>query len=695
HAALKGTFFGYSLGMDCAGVVERVGADVQEFVPGDLVICCAAQGTFRSFVTLNPASSPVIKWPDIGSQAEVAGLAVAFVTAERALLDMARLEPGETVLLHSAAGGVGHAAVQVARHRGARVIATAGSPEKRARALELGAELVFDSRSLDFLDQVRAATDGRGVDVALNFLSGDAQEATLAALAPYGRLVEIGKGDISANRGLSQAAFQENLSFISVDTDRLLAQRTQVFVNTLLRTRTAFEEGAYQPIPSLVLPATETEDAFRCIWESTHLGRIAVDLTERGCRGLLLAGERFDVRRMLNPQAAYLVTGGFGGFGLRTAAWLADHGARHLVLAGRHGVADDEARQALEALRARGIEVLEAVADVSCEQDVRRLLDTRDQDHPPLRGILHCAGVLADAGIDAQTPETFARVFDAKVRSALRLPRISLELDLELDLFVLFSSVSAVVGNTGQANYAAANAFLDGLAVQRRSAGLPALSVAWGAIAETGMLARDPDVARHLASLGVQALETDTALAGLEACLQSGAAEAGVFSLDWAHWGRLNGDLPEASPYAGLVGQGESDSSFGDAARPDFAGMDPEQGQQLLADILAEEVARVLRLTPEQVDMSASFNSLGMDSLMAFEFTLAAQERLRVKVRGDDLVKGPGPTRLAAILWPRIVAAGTGNAPEEVVDVASLSEEQVDAMLEQMQGDEQSRSEGV
>ncbi len=211
---------------------------------------------------------------------------------------------------------------------------------------------------------------------------------------------------------------------------------------------------------------------------------------------------------------------------------------------------------ATQALRARGVDVLEAVADVSREQDVRRLLDTGDQGRPPLRGILHCAGVLADAKIDAQTHETFARVFDAKARSALHLHRITLELELELDLFVLFSSVSAVVGNTGQANYAAANAFLDGLAVQRRGAGLPALSVAWGAIAETGMLAHDPDVSRHLASLGVQALETDTALAALEACLQSGAAEAGVFSLDWTHWERLNGNLPEASPYAELVGRG-------------------------------------------------------------------------------------------------------------------------------------------
>lgn len=694
-SVLEGTFYGRSLGMEATGVVARVGSGVEEFAPGDPVVCLSAAGAFRSYLTLDPARDVLLHWGGDLPRDQIAALPVTFSTAFRTLLDMANLRRGETLLIHSAAGGVGQAAIQVARQLGARVLATAGSPEKRARILELGAEAVFDSRSLDFLDQVRAATGGRGVDVALNFLSGDAQNATVAALAPYGRMVEIGKLDIATNRGLPQGAFEQNLTFISVDIDRLLAQRPEILRDIAVRIRSAFEAGDYQPIPTRVFAAGEVIAAFRQMGDSSHMGKVILDLTPDTCRDLEVAGERFDVSRQLDPQAAYLVTGGFGGFGLRSAAWLADHGARHLVLAGRSGAASDEAREAVQALRDRGVSVVEVAADVSREEDVRRLLDPKHQAHPPLRGILHCAGVLEDATLDAQTGASFDRVFDAKAQSALYLHRISMELGLSLDLFVMYSSVSTVMGNIGQANYAAANAFLDGLAVQRRATGLPALSVAWGAIADTGMLARDPDVSRHLATLGIEALDPDLALEGLQVGLNSGAAEVGMFGLDWEQWGRLNGDLPEDSPYADLVRQAQSDSNAGFANRPDFSSMDPEQGRQLLARCIAEEAAMVLRLPPEQVDPAASFEALGMDSLMGVEFALALQDRLGLKVGRGDLVTGVGPALLADSLWPRIVAPEVDDAGDEEVDVTALSDEQVDAMLDEIQGEDHSVSDEV
>ena len=355
------------IGLDYAGTVSAVGEGVEGLTPGDEVIG-VAYGTVASHVTT--AAEFVLPKPASLDFEEAAAVPVAFVTAYISLVKLARLQPGERVLIHAATGGVGLAAIQVARDLGAEVFATAGTPEKREYLRSLGVEEIFDSRTLAFADEIRERTNGEGVDVVLNSLSGEAIGKSLSTLAPSGRFIEIGKRDIYEDASLHLLEFRKNLSYFAVDLDRLLAEQPEYVGSIFQEVLAKFDDGTFEPPPRNRFSSGELSEALRHMAQAKHIGKVVVAVGDEPVQIATRSAEGPQFRQ----DGAYLVTGGLGGFGLAVASWLSARGAGTLVLSGR-SAPGPEAQEAIEAIRALGARVEVMQADVSRQEQVAELVD--------------------------------------------------------------------------------------------------------------------------------------------------------------------------------------------------------------------------------------------------------------------------------------------------------------------------------
>jgi NADPH:quinone reductase-like Zn-dependent oxidoreductase/NADP-dependent 3-hydroxy acid dehydrogenase YdfG/SAM-dependent methyltransferase len=601
------------LGSECAGTVVGVGPGVEEFKAGDEVIA-SGRHCFGTFVT-TPADL-VIHKPARLSPLDAAGIPDAFLTAYYALHQLAHMCEGEKVLIHSAAGGVGQAAVQLARLAGAELYATAGTPEKRDFLKSQGIAHVMNSRTLDWADEVLARSNGRGVDIVLNSLAGEAIPRGLFVLAPYGRFVEIGVRDIVNNSRIGLAPFRRDLAFFSVDLGRAVVDRSGLIKSLLRKLGELFEQGRLRPLPPNVYPFSRAVDAFRYMSRGIHIGKIVLDFEAPAAVPLAASYELF------RPDATYLLTGGCGGFGLELARWMIRKGARHLVLLGRSGAATPYASRIIEELKQEAATVLVVRADVAREQDVQGVLTQMvAQGLPPLRGVFHLAMVLDDAPLSQMDPARLHKVLDPKVLGAWNLHQLTRE--SSLDYFVLFSSLASLVGSAQQANYSAAGAFLDALAHDRRRRQLPAVSINWGPLGEAGFVARSAAVSRSLDQQGIRSLSTQQALDALEYVLRHRAVQPCVMNIDWYTVRKLWGSFCRLGHLCQEVPTGAAEAAVhrnGQVFRQKLRAPDlGEAPRELLETHVREQVARVLGSAPAELDPQVPFNSLGLDSLMALE----------------------------------------------------------------------------
>ena len=505
--AVEHGFSGPTIGMECAGVVERVGSNVTHLKVGDRVAAFASS-CFGSHVTTDAGSVELI--PEGIDFSSAATIPTTFLTAWYGLDHLARMEAGETVLIHGAAGGVGLAAGQIAQMKGARIIGTAGSVQKRRMLERLGVDHVLNSRTLEFADHVMEITDGVGVDVVLNSLAGEAITKSVECLRPFGRFLEIGKRDLYANSRIGLRPFRNNLSYFGIDADTLLIERPDLARRLFGEVIAHFRTGALRPLPHQVVPVSRAAEAFRAMQQSRHVGKLVVsmELDAVGTLPVVRSGT------VVRPGKTYLVTGGLGGSGLESARWLADQGATALALVSRRGAASDEARAGVADLESRGVTVQTFAAYVSDAASVATMLAAIREQMPPLTGIIHSAAVIEDAPILAIEEDQLSRVLLAKMMGAWHLH--SQTLDDPIEMFVLYSSSSAVVGNPGQGAYVAANLYLDALAMQRRAMSLPALAIGWGAIRDAGFLTRHEAVRDMLKSrTGLDATPAREALVDL------------------------------------------------------------------------------------------------------------------------------------------------------------------------------------
>ncbi len=654
--AVEHGFSGATIGMECAGVVLRVGSGVTGLQAGDRVLAFASS-CFGSHVTT--AAKSVVKMPDGMTFPQAATVPTVFLTAWYGLDYLARLEPGETILIHGAAGGVGLAAIQIAKQKGAVVIGTAGSATKRRMLEMLGVDHVLNSRSLDYADRVMEITKGAGVDVILNSLAGEAILKNLNILKPFGRFLEIGKRDFYDNSRIGLRPFRNNLSYFGIDADTLLIERPALAQRLFAQVIAQFADGTLTPLPHQVIPISRAQEAFRAMQQSRHLGKLVISLELDRPENLYVVPARNPIR----AGGTYLVTGGLGGFGLASAKWLVEQGATALALVSRSGATRDEAKAALAEFAAAGIEARAFAADIADPAQLDAVLETIRTQMPPLIGIIHSAAVIEDAPIQKIEPDQIARVYLPKMVGAWNLHQATLQDALEV--FVLYSSSSAVVGNPGQGAYVAANLYLDALAQYRRALGLPALAIGWGAIQDVGFLTRHENVRDMLkARTGLDATPAHDALADLGRVLAAGASRVSVARFDLQ---RLHQMLPAARVprFLPIVPSDATALLQADETLADLMANMPKAEQRgFVLDRIIETAARVMGTTAAQINPQQALGDLGLDSLMAVELANALERDVGQSIPVMQLLGAASLLAVADQVAKLLGVEGLDDTPE-------------------------------
>lgn len=630
----------YRIGFECAGVVTGVGPGVKHLHTGDPVLAVHLEGgAFASFVTV-PATAVALIPAGLDPVA-AAGLPTAFLTAWYALRHIGRLSAGERVLIHSASGGTGLAAIAVARLLGAEVLATAGSEEKRRYLRDSGVSRVMDSRSLDFTEQTRDATRGEGVDVVLNSLAGAAIRAGLETLRPFGRFVELGVRDILSDAPLGLAPFRHNITMSTVDLIELQRTRPDLFATLLREVLTEFIEGRLKPLPCTTYPLSEATDAFRLMARAGHIGKLVLTLPHQGETTAVLPHRP----PVVHADGAYIVTGGLRGLGLATAHWLAEQGASHIVLNGRTPPSP-AAAHALKELSSGGTRITVVLSDIAKPGTAERLVTTATEDQTPLRGVMHCAMVLEDAAITNIDDSQLKHVWDPKVTGAWRLHNATAA--HTLDWFVVFSSMASLLGNPGQGVYAAANSWLDAFAAWRSREGTPTLAVNWGPWGETG-------VATDFSDRGYETIPTDKGLGALHSLLAHGRVQTGVIPGEPSTW------IPPAgqqSSFFSLLTPGNEHAADSEEPRDIHArltSLAPGIARlTALETYLADHIRGVLRLGSTTLDPQTPLKALGFDSLLSMELRGRLEADLGVELASNFVWQHPTLSALAAGLAGRM-----------------------------------------
>ncbi len=655
------------VGIECAGVITRVGDEVADFKPGDEVVCITPMSisshtyTDQRFVAHKPKHM---------TMAEAATLPIAFLTAHYALNYMGRLEKDETVLINAATGGVGLAALQLARQAGAEVFATAGSDIKRSLLKFLGVSHVMNSRTLAFADEVMEITGRRGVDVILNSLPGEAIGKGMSILADYGRFLEIGKRDIYANSPLGMRAFRKNVSFAAIDLDRGLREKPDLCAAMFRQIIADADEGKIKPLPHQVFSINKLVDAFRCMANARHIGKVIIEMKDKPVRP---ARDPAETDIQFHAGASYLITGGLGGLGVHLARWMAGHGAKCLVLASRRGVTCPEGEQLVRQLEESGVRVCVEQVDISDPQQVQQLVQRIKTSLPPLRGVMHAAAVLDDGLIMKLDEAAIKTVCAPKLQGAWHLHEATL--DADLDFFVSHSSTSSIFGNAGQANYAAANAFLDGLAEHRRSIGLPALTVNWGYLGDIGLAAGDQKLAKKFEQQGIKAVPPADGLPVLSKLMSFDVESMSVMRVDWTRLKQLARTLAQSPRFEQMMQSSRGEDATGKSGsdiRNLILATDPEQREEVMLGVVRDKVARVMGTTASKVEIDRSLMDLGLDSLMGFELRNWIEGELRINIPVVELMQGPTVQKLTLLILTQLEKGDANDSQESSGPAAAL-----------------------
>ena len=670
--AVENGFAGPSLGLEFAGVVSRVGKSVTAYAAGDRVVGFGPSSFSNRVLTRDSAIALIPKALPFEAAATIPSV---FLTVYYALHHLAQLQPGERILIHGAAGGVGIAAIRLAQHLGAEIYATAGSEDKRDFLRLLGVRHIYDSRSLTYADEILLDTAGSGVDVVLNSLAGEAVRRNFQVLKPFGRFLELGKRDFYENTQIGLRPFRNNISYFGIDADQLMQIRPALTRRLFAEVIALFETGVLHPLPYTVFEANQIVDAFRHMQQARQIGKIVVTY-HQAIRHTQTVERAEKPVLQLNAAATYLVTGGLSGFGLKTAEWLAAKGARHLVLISRSGPQSAEAKQALARLSQLGVTCYAVACDVTDRAALSALLQQVAAAMPPLKGIVHAAMVIADGLVRNTDAEQIRRVLLPKVLGAYHLHQLTA--DCALDYFILFSSATTLFGNPGQGNYVAANAALESLARTRRAGGLAATCVRWGAIDDVGFLARNQSIKDALQNrMGGGALHSAVALDALESLLLADRSGLGVLELDWKALARFlpNADAAKFREMAQQHFGAEAETEHDDDIQRMLLELSGEALQTAVAEMIRQEVGEILRIGPDKIDPKRSIYDMGLDSLMGVELVLALESRFGIRLSVMALSESPTIARLAE----RMIELLTSRTAPEESDAVALQVTQIAA----------------
>ncbi len=605
------------LGMDFAGVVTAVGSDVTHHQIGDRVGGFSTAGCWATFVTCD--ANLAVTLPASVSEEQAAAASTAYATAWHGLRELARVKPGDRILIHSATGGVGQAAIAIAQTAGAEIFATAGTPQKRALLRDMGVEHVYDSRSVEFADLIRRDTGGYGVDIVLNSLTGAAQRAGLGLLATGGRFVEIGKRDVYANSRLELFPFRRNLSFYYADLALMCESHPDQIGQLLHMVYSRIDSGELPPLPHITYPLSEATTAIRVMSAAEHTGKLVLAMPSDGQTTVVVQPDDAAVFR---SDGAYLITGGLGGLGLFLAEWMAAGGCGRIVLTSR-SQPTPEAQNVIDLIRATGADLVVECGDIAEVGTADRLVALATATGLPLRGVLHAAAVVEDAVLTNITDDLIDRDWAPKTYGAWHLHHATLS--QPLDWFCCFSSAAALLGSPGQGAYAAANSWLDAFTYWRRGQGLPASAIAWGAWAEIGrgaFLAESRQTTMITPEEGAYAFQT---------VLSYDRAYTGYVPTINAPW---LASLVQRSPFAEAfksAGQGRADRS---KFREELSALHADEWPAQFRRLVSEQVSLILR---RAIDPDRPLSDYGLDSLGSLELRTRIETETGIRISSIDI----------------------------------------------------------
>lgn len=654
------------LGFEASGTVLAAGPHA-EFRPGDAIIL-SHLGCMQKRVTV--PSSLAVKKPAHITFAEAAGIPTAYVTAYYALHHLARIKAGDRVLIHAAAGGVGQAAIQLARLAGAEVFATA-SPRKWALLREQGVQHIMNSRTLEFAEELQELTQGKGVDIVLNSLNKDYVAAGMRSLAQGGRFVELGKIGIWSPAQVAEV--RPDVAYYNFDLSELSAAEAHRLNKEVLQTVVGLmSAGKLNPIPVTTYGLEEIEEAFGVLSRGANTGKLVFSFVDEQ------AAQARPVR--IHAGETYLITGGMGALGLVTAEKLVEQGARHLVLVSRRTVAG-EALAALKARLGEGVEVSVLQGDIANATDVARIIEALRQRPQPLGGVIHAAGALADAPVRALTWESMDSVFGSKVYGTWLLHQAVSSLP-SLQFFVSYSSVAPILGSVAQANYSAANAFMDGLMHWRARKGLPGLSINWGPWAEVGMAANlSSQIIQSIESRGVKFLKPAAGARALFKVLGGPLAQCMIGEVDWSRF--VPAQPVSHAMFRHLAKGGGAARSTVDVEA--LLRLPKAERETAINDFIRSRIAHVLHFESAQdVEPGARFRELGLDSLMAVEMKNSLETAFRVPLPTSIVFDHPSIPLLAQFIDQRLVPETKepeSRAATEIAQVQQLSDAAAEAEL--------------
>jgi polyketide synthase 5 len=604
------------LGTDFAGVVTAVGPDVRDHAVGDHVGGVSPNGCWGTFLTCDARLAVTL--PAGLSDEQAAAVTTAHATTYYGLHELARINSGDKVLIHSGTGGVGQAAIAIAHAAGAEIFATAGSEQRRQLLRDMGIEHVYDSRSIEFADQIRRDTEGYGVDIVLNSVTGAAQRAGLELLALGGRFIEIGKRDIYGDTRLGLFPFRRNLAFYGVDLG-LLSYSHPGRLRDLLTTVYQLTADGVLPMPeSTHYPLADAAAALRLMSGAQHTGKLVLDVPHTGPSRVIVPPAQV---RVFRGDGAYLITGGLGGLGLFLAEKMAAAGCGRIVLSSR-SQPTLEALETIECIRAIGADVVVECGDITQPGTAQRLVATATATGLPVRGVLHAAAVVEDATLTNITDELLERDWAPKVYGAWNLHTATAE--QPLDWFCSFSSAAALVGSPGQGAYAAANSWLDAFTHWRRAQGLPATAIAWGAWAQIGRAAA-------LAESADVAIARDEGAYAFEALLRHDRAYTGYAPITGTPWLTA---FAQHSPFAEAfrsIGQNPTGTS---KLRAELNELPLDEWPTRLRRMISDQVSLILR---RSVDPDRPLSGYGLDSLGALELRTRIETETGIRIASTDI----------------------------------------------------------
>lgn len=620
------------LGLEGAGIITSLGDGVDDFDIGDPVFGLIKNG-FSNYTTTDAAF--LGHKPGHLSFEEAATIPVAFLTAFFSFHTFASIKQGDRVLIHTGSGGVGLAALQIAKEAGAEIFATAGTQTKRSFLRALGLRYVGDSRSVNFTDEIMEITENQGIDIVLNTLAEKGMTANFPLLKPAtGKIIDL--GNMHYDTALSLKLFQKGIAFYAFDLTVMVennpSQMRWVF-NQLIQ---GFHDKKFHPLPHRIFPVASVSKIFKSMGKGRHIGKLVASHQEPGVVPVP-CNEKLSV----NGDGTYVITGGMGGFGLSVAEWLVSCGARSLALVGRSGASTPVAMEKIKAMEKQGAQICVIRADVSKEDAVKAMLTDIQETMPPLKGIIHGAMVLEDKSITDMTPSDMKKVLDPKIRGAWNLHLHTL--DAALDFFICFSSISAFTGNMEQSNYSAANYFLDAFAFYRKSLGLPALTISWGTIGEVGYVVKNQQINEAFERQGLRMLSLKQAWVAICCGIEKQLTHMGAIVIDWNTTSRFSIPVAESPRFSILTQSAGTDKKTSGQTKHRITKRKLPENRterlQLITQSIAREVAGVLGMQVSTLDPDHPMELLGFDSLMAVELNMKLEKIFNITLPKMAMLK--------------------------------------------------------